>query len=76
MKLVITEKQLQLLLSKNSEIEEQEGQSTTDSKSQGYPEVGKWESGVTRDGPGNQVTMKTKWSEIVKTIRGRANQLK
>lgn len=43
---------------------------------QGYPDVGKWESGVTR-GPGNQVGI-TKWSDVVGSSlkRGKANPLK
>lgn len=43
---------------------------------QGYPAVGKWESGVTR-GPGNQVGV-TKWADVVgaKLTRGKGNQLK
>jgi len=90
MKVLLNEKQLKLLLSK--ELEEQDttqpiagtdpssaqpktGTSSTGSK-QGYPEVGKWESGVTR-GPSNQVSV-TKWSDIVGSSlkRGKANQLK
>jgi hypothetical protein len=41
----------------------------------GYPEVGKWESGVER-GPANQVGI-TKWSDVVgtKLTRGKANPL-
>ena len=41
-----------------------------------YPEVGKWESGVTR-GPANQIAV-TKWSDTVgsKLTRGKANPLK
>jgi hypothetical protein len=38
-----------------------------------YPTVTKWESGVTR-GPANQIGL-TKWSEIVKLNRGKANTL-
>ena len=38
-----------------------------------YPTVTKWESGVTR-GPANQIGV-TKWSEIVKINRGKANTL-
>jgi hypothetical protein len=38
-----------------------------------YPTVTKWESGVTR-GPANQVG-NTKWSDIVKTTRGKANPI-
>lgn len=51
------------------------GTSSSGSK-QGYPEVGKWESGVTR-GPANQVGV-TKWSDIVGSTlkRGKANPLK
>lgn len=43
---------------------------------QGYPQVGKWESGVTR-GAGNQIGV-TKWSDVVgSTIkRGKGNPLK
>ena len=74
MKLEISEKQLKLILSNQveSELDEQEaavdpqptaGTSSTQSGGQGYPEVGKWESGATR-GPGNQVGV-TKWSDIV-----------
>lgn len=69
-------------------VHEQEGgESTADAKPKtgtsskqsggtGYPEVGKWESGIER-GPGNQVAV-TKWSDIVgaKLQRGKANQLK
>lgn len=72
MNLIITEKQLELLLSKSTEMTEQD----TDG-SQSYPEVGKWESGVSR-GPANQIGQTTKWSDIVgSTItRGKANPLK
>lgn len=38
-----------------------------------YPTVTKWESGVAR-GPANQIGV-TKWSEIVKLNRGKANTL-
>jgi len=38
-----------------------------------YPTVTKWESGVTR-GPANQIGI-TKWHEIVKLNRGKANTL-
>ena len=88
MKLLINEKQLKTILSKEvsqEEMEEQEdptaaqpgaGTSDTQSGGQGYPEVGKWESGVTR-GPSNQVGV-TKWSDIVGSVlkRGKANPLK
>ena len=87
MRLVISEKQLKLLLSKqsnNQEIEEQDaadaepstGTSSTQSGGEGYPEVGKWESGVER-GPANQIGV-TKWSDVVgsKLQRGKANPIK
>jgi hypothetical protein len=38
-----------------------------------YPTVTKWETGLTR-GPANQIGL-TKWSEIVKLNRGKANTL-
>lgn len=38
-----------------------------------YPTVTKWESGATR-GPANQIGV-TKWSDIVKVTRGKANTL-
>jgi hypothetical protein len=49
---------------------------STSSKPEGYPEVGHWESGVTR-GPANQIG-NTKWADIVGSAlkRGKANQLK
>lgn len=42
-----------------------------------YPEVGHWESGVTR-GPANQIDTKSNWSTVVgsKLTRGHANPLK
>lgn len=87
MKIVITEKQYDLLIGniETSDIDEQSddpaaaqptaGTSSSGSK-EGYPEVGKWESGVTR-GPSNQVGV-TKWSDVVGSTltRGKANQLK
>jgi len=86
MKLIINEKQLKLILSKEIELGEQDaetvsseptaGTSSTQSGGQGYPSVGKWESGVTR-GAGNQIGI-TKWSDVVgSTIkRGKGNPLK
>jgi len=52
------------------------GASSKQSGAEGYPEVGKWESGVTR-GPANQIG-NTKWSDIVGSTlkRGKANPLK
>jgi hypothetical protein len=38
-----------------------------------YPTVTKWESGATR-GPANQIGL-TKWKDIVKINRGKANTL-
>ena len=38
-----------------------------------YPTVTKWESGVAR-GPANQIG-NTKWSDIVKLTRGKANPI-
>lgn len=91
MKMFISERQLELIYSQrdeNQEIDEQEsgttpesskptaGTSSTQSGGQGYPEVGKWESGVTR-GPANQISV-TKWSDVVgvNLKRGSANPLK
>ena len=83
--MVINEKQLKLILStENQDIEEQEevatepsaGTSSTQSGGQGYPEVGKWESGIER-GPANQIGV-TKWADIVgaNLKRGKSNPLK
>ena len=90
MEYIITEKQLTLILSNEvvsqviydqSEAEPVSstptaGTSSTQSGGQGYPSVGKWESGVTR-GAANQIGV-TKWSDIVGSTlkRGKANQLK
>jgi hypothetical protein len=87
MKLGLTEKQYNHLLTliSETELEEQseppaaepeKGTSDKQAGGQGYPEVGKWESGVTR-GPGNQVGI-TKWADVVgsKLTRGKANPLK
>lgn len=90
MEYIITEKQLKLILSNevhNQEIGEQseaepvsaepeKGTSDTQGGGQGYPEVGKWESGVTR-GAANQIGV-TKWSDVVGSTlkRSKANPLK
>jgi hypothetical protein len=88
MKIGLTEKQYDLLIKKineNQEVTEQgetpnpepaAGTSPQQGGGQGYPQVGKWESGVTR-GPANQVSV-TKWSDIVGSVlkRGKANPLK
>lgn len=60
------------------EMEEQESTGGAPSSSgggskPGYPTVTKWESGVTR-GPANQIGL-TKWSEVNKITRGKANTL-
>ena len=88
MKLAITEKQLKLILSTEGILDEEEtappvelspdappsaGTSDKQAGGQGYPDVGKWESGATR-GPANQIAL-SKWSEIVKLTRGKANTL-
>lgn len=66
---------------KKEDVDEQsepssEPQATTQTASDGYPQVGKWESGIKR-GPANQVGV-TKWADIVGSTltRGKANQLK
>jgi len=87
MKFIVTEKQLKAIISSKNEVLEQSdpnapspeptaGTSATQSGGSGYPEVGKWESGVTR-GPANQIGV-TKWSDIVGSSlkRGKANPLK
>jgi hypothetical protein len=82
MKLGLTEKQynhLFTLLKEQGDSPASEptaGTSSKQSGGQGYPSVGKWESGVTR-GPGNQVGV-TKWSDVVgsKLTRGKGNPLK
>ena len=91
MKLGITEKQLNLILSTEEFLGEEEtappvelspdappsaGTSDKQAGGQGYPQVGKWESGTSR-GPANQLGV-TKWSDIVGSSlkRGKANPLK
>jgi hypothetical protein len=82
MKLGLTDIQYNSLLTVLQEqgetpaAEPEKGTSDKQSGGQGYPEVGKWESGVTR-GPGNQVGV-TKWADVVgsKLTRGHGNQLK
>ena len=58
------------------EMGEQDAESAPapdDGKKPDYPTITKWESGVTR-GPANQIG-NTKWSDIVKPTRGKANTL-
>jgi hypothetical protein len=84
MKMGLTEKQYKHILSKLSEQSEAEpvkaepeaGTSSTQAGGTGYPEVGKWESGLNR-GPANQIGV-TKWADVVgsKLTRSKANQLK
>jgi hypothetical protein len=82
MKLGLTDIQYNSLLTVLQEqgetpsAEPEKGTSDKQSGGQGYPAVGKWESGVTR-GPGNQIGI-TKWADVVgsKLNRGKANQLK
>jgi hypothetical protein len=90
MRIMLSEKQLLKVVESqnivNQDVSEQEaevpsaeptaGTSSTQSGGEGYPEVGKWESGVTR-GPANQVGV-TKWSDVVgaNLKRGKSNPLK
>ena len=88
MKIGLSKKQYNRILtyvSENEEIREdgevpaaepEAGTSSKQSGGQGYPEVGKWESGIER-GPANQIGV-TKWADIVgaNLKRGKANPLK
>jgi hypothetical protein len=92
MEMMLSEKQLNFLIKQSVNerltVQEQDassdppaaqptaGTSTNQSGGQGYPEVGKWESGIER-GPGNQVSV-SKWSDVVgsKLTRGHGNPLK
>ena len=84
MKIIITEKQYELLIGDDQLDEQGDDPSAAQPSSgvgssgakQGYPEVGKWESGVTR-GPSNQIGV-TKWSDVVGSLlkRGHGNPLK
>ena len=80
MKIQISERQYELLLGQTKTPKQIEEQPTSDTSGtgggQGYPEVGKWESGVTR-GTANQIGV-TKWSDIVGSTlkRGKSNPLK
>lgn len=56
------------------EIGEQDSESTTSGGSAAkYPTVTKWETGAVR-GPANQIGL-TKWKDVVKINRGKANTL-
>jgi len=85
MKLIISEKQLKLILSKNGELSEADAAPSTSTSSPssggstggggtGYPTVGKWESGVTRS-VGNQIDDKVKWADVLKITRSKGNPL-
>jgi hypothetical protein len=78
MKLGLTDNQYNNLLKLIQEQAEppESGTSSKQAGGQGYPQVGKWESGITR-GPANQVGV-TKWADVVgsKLTRGKANPLK
>lgn len=87
MKVQVSEEQFRKIISElnNQEVTEQDspvsaepsaGTSATQGGGEGYPEVGKWESGITR-GPSNQTGV-TKWADIVgaNLKRGKANPLK
>ena len=84
MKLALSEKQYKSLKnmveqdSTSSPADAQPTAGTSDKQTggQGYPEVGKWESGIQR-GPGNQIGI-TKWSDVVGSLlkRGKSNPLK
>ena len=81
MELCFTKKQILSLLEQDAGADSAAqaptaGTSSKQAGGQGYPEVGKWESGLER-GPANQVGV-TKWADVVgsKLKRGKANQLK
>ena len=59
----------------SGEIDEQDAAASTGGggAKPAYPTVTKWESGATR-GPANQIGL-TKWKDIVKVTRGKANTL-
>ena len=83
MKVSLSEKQYKTLksmveqdaTSSPADAQPSAGTSDTQSGGQGYPQVGKWESGVQR-GPGNQIGVTT-WDDVVgsKLTRGKANPL-
>ena len=81
MELCFTKKQILSLLEQDATADPAAqaptaGTSDKQAGGQGYPEVGKWESGIER-GPANQIGV-TKWADVVgaKLNRGKANQLK
>jgi len=81
MDILLTKKQILSLLEQDAGADPAAqaptaGTSSKQAGGQGYPEVGKWESGLER-GPANQVGV-TKWADVVgsKLKRGKANTLK
>jgi hypothetical protein len=56
------------------ELGEDEAAASSSGAKPAYPTVTKWETGVARTGPANQIGL-TKWSDIVKINRGKANTL-
>jgi hypothetical protein len=81
MDILLTKKQILSLLEQDAGADPAAqaptaGTSNKQAGGQGYPEVGKWESGLER-GPANQVGV-TKWADVVgsKLKRGHANPLK
>lgn len=78
MRIMVSEKQLQNILSNQREMGEQEDGTETGTSDSGAGTTAgsrKWETGIER-GPANQIGV-TKWSDIVgsKISRGKANQL-
>ena len=60
-------------LENNSEIGEQEGETSTGG-GEGYPTVTKWETGLTR-GVANSIDDKETWKSLYKINRGKGNTL-
>ena len=56
------------------ELGEEDSAASSSGAKPAYPTVTKWESGVARTGPANQIGL-TKWRDIVKIVRGKANTL-
>ena len=81
MDVLLSERQLKKLLEQDATADPAAqaptaGTSSKQAGGQGYPEVGKWESGIER-GPANQIGV-TKWADIVgaNLKRGKGNPLK
>ena len=78
MRIMVSEKQLQSILSNDREIGEQDSGTESGTSDPGTGTTAgakKWETGIER-GPANQIAV-TKWSDIVgqKTTRGKANPI-